>query len=207
MKLRLISRVLVLALVVVVGSIIALHDRLSQSQSTASPKLVGIDMGREPAPGFTLVDQNGASVSLEAQRGHPVVLTFLYTHCPDACPLTAEKLHAAEQSLGTRGADVRWLVVSIDPAGDTPAAASQFVAAHHLTGQARYLLGSQNQLQPVWSAYHIAVQPGQDAQAQVRSVVHSLGVYVIDGQGRERVYLDQDFDPAGLASGLRVLLG
>ncbi len=208
MKLRLISRVLVLALVVVVGSIIALHDRLAQSHSTtASPTLAGIDMGREPAPSFTLVDQNGAPVSLEAQRGHPVVLTFLYTHCPDACPLTAEKLHAAEQSLGTRAADVRWLVVSIDPAGDTPAAASEFVAAHHLTGQVHYLLGSQSQLQPIWSAYHIAVQPGQDAQAQVRSVVHSLGVYAIDGQGRERVYLDQDFDPAGLASDLRILLG
>ncbi len=207
MKLRLISRVLVLALVVVVGSIIALHNRLAQSQSTASPKLVGIDMGSDPAPGFTLVDQNGAPVSLEAQRGHPVVLTFLYTHCPDACPLTAEKLHAAEQSLGPRAADVRWLVVSIDPEGDTPADASKFVAAHHLTGQVHYLLGSQSQLQPVWSAYHIAVQPGQDAQAQVRSVVHSLGVYVIDGQGRERVYLDQDFDPAGLTSDLRALLG
>ena len=207
MKLRMISRVLVLALVVVVGSIIILHDRLAQSHPTAAPTLAGIDLGRDPAPNFTLVDQDGAPASLEAQRGHPVVLTFLYTHCPDACPLTAEKLHAAEQSLGRRAADVRWLVVSIDPVGDTPADASKFVAAHHLTGRVHYLLGSQAQLQPVWGAYHIAVQPGQDAQAQVRSVVHSLGVYVIDGQGRERVYLDQDFDPAGLAGDLRTLLG
>lgn len=207
MKLRLISRVLVLALVVVVGSVIVLRDRLVQSHPTTQPKLVGIDLGRDPAPNFALVDQNGAPVSLEAQRGHPVVLTFLYTHCPDQCPLTAEKLHATAQSLGGRAADVRWLVVSIDPAGDTPADASQFVAAHHLAGQAHYLLGTQSQLQPIWEAYHIAVQPGHDAQAQVRSVTHSLGLYVIDAQGHERVYMDQTFDPGDLASDLRVLLG
>lgn len=207
MKLRLISRVLVVALVVVVGSIIFLHDRLAQSHPTAAPKLVGIDLGRDPAPNFSLVDQTGAPVSLEAQRGHPVVLTFLYTHCPDECPLTAEKLRAAAQSLGGRAVDVRWLVVSIDPVGDTPTDATKFVAAHHLTGRVHYLLGAQSQLQPVWDAYHIVVQPGQDGQAQVRTVVHSLGLYVIDGQGRERVYLDQTFDPGDLTSDLRMLLG
>lgn len=207
MKLRLISRVLVLTLVLVVGSVIVLRDRLAQSHPTAQSKLVGIDLGRDPAPNFTLVDQDGVPVSLEAQRGHPVVLTFLYTHCPDACPLTAEKLRTAAQSLGARAADVRWLVVSIDPVGDTPADATKFVAAHHLTGRVHYLLGAQNQLQPIWGAYHIAVQPGQDAQAQVRSVVHSLGLYVIDGQGRERMYMDQSFDPGDLAGDLRVLLG
>lgn len=207
MKLRLISRVLVLALVVVVGSAIVLRDRLVQSHPTTQTKLAGIDLGRDPAPNFALVDQNGAPVSLEAQRGHPVVLTFLYTHCPDACPLTAEKLHATAQSLGGRAADVRWLVVSIDPAGDTPADASKFVAAHHLTGQAHYLLGTQSQLQPIWEAYHIAVQPGQDAHAQVRTVTHSLGVYIIDAQGHERIYMDQTFDPGDLVSDLRVLLG
>jgi protein SCO1/2 len=201
----------VLALVVVVGSIIVVHDRLAQihpaSTSTPASKLTGMDLGREPAPNFALVDQNGTPVSLEAQRGHPVVLTFFYTHCPDVCPLTAEKLHTTVQSLGPRAADVRWLVVSIDPVGDTPAAATQFVAAHHLTGQVHYLLGTQSQLQPVWDAYHIAVLPGADAQAQMRPVTHSAGVYVIDGQGRQRVYFDQAVDPEELASDLRVLLG
>ena len=206
MKLRLISRVLVLALVVVVGSVIFLHDHLAQSHAT-TPTLEGVDLGRDPAPNFALVDQNGTSVSLEAQRGHPVVLTFLYTHCPDACPLTAEKLRATTQSLGTRAGDVRWVVVSIDPVGDTPSSAAQFVAAHHLTGRVHYLLGTQSQLQPIWNAYHIAVVPGQDAQAQVRSVTHSMGLYVIDGQGRERLYLDQTFDPEGLANDLRAVLG
>ncbi|MGZ3582838.1 MAG: SCO family protein [Ktedonobacterales bacterium] len=207
MKLRLISRVLVLALVVIVGSIIVVHDRLAQSHPTTSSKMAGIDLGGEPAPNFALVDQNRAPVSLEAQRGHPVVLTFLYTHCPDECPLTAEKLHTTVQSLGPRAADVRWLVVSIDPVGDTPADASQFVAAHHLTGQMQYLLGTQSQLQPIWDAYHIAVQPGEDAQAQVRSVTHSLGVFVIDGQGHERAYFDQTFSPEELTGDLRALLG
>src|SRR5262249_14671779 len=96
LRLRQVSRILVPLLVVVVGAAIFAHDRLAASQ-TAAPSdkrsgLKGYDLGGVPAPGFSLRDQNGAAVSLGALAGGPVVLTFLYTHCPDECPLTAEKL-------------------------------------------------------------------------------------------------------------------
>lgn len=207
MRLRFISRILVGTLVVVVGLTLFVHDRLAQSHPSASvAKLHGVDMGGDPAPNFTLVDQTGTPVSLQQLRGHPVILTFLYTHCPDVCPLTAEKLHTATQSLGAQTTQVGWLTVSIDPVGDTPAAASGFVAAHHLTGQMRYLLGTQAQLQPVWDAYHIAVKPGSDGQAQIHTVTHSLGVYLIDAHGRERAYFDSTFDPSEVSADLRTLL-
>ncbi|WIG57410.1 MAG: hypothetical protein OJF49_000154 [Ktedonobacterales bacterium] len=205
MRLRLLSRITVISLVVIVAAIMIIHSATT-SASKPAPKLDGIDLGSAPAPAFSLVDQSGATISLDQLQGHPVVVTFLYTHCPDACPLTAEKLHAAAQSLGPKASKVSWVIISIDPVGDTPTAASQFLAAHHLDGEAHYLLGTQAQLQPIWDAYHIAVSPNSDdGQAQVSGISHSVGVYILDAQGRERIFLDAEFAPSTLASDLRAL--
>lgn len=210
MKLRLISRVIVVVLVVVVGALIVVRSRADAGQrtspGTSAAKLSGADLGATVAPDFTLTDASGGAVTLSKLHGHEVVLTFLYTHCPDECPLTAEKLRAAMDDLGARAtANVDWLVVSVDAAGDTPSAAQTFLATHHINGMVHYLLGTQQQLQPVWDAYHIAVQPRGDATAQIGSVSHTIGVYVLDARGDERIYLDDTFDPRDLATDLRAL--
>jgi protein SCO1/2 len=201
--------VLVAALVVVVGLIIALHDRLASGD--AAPRshataLHGILLGNAAAPTFTLADQSGASVSLAALAGHPVVLTFLYTRCPTVCPLTAEKVHAAAVALGGEATHVDWLAVSMDPVGDTPQAARDFVAAHRLTGTLRYLLGTETQLTPVWTAYHIAVASTGDAMAASGPISHNVGVYLIDTHGAEREFYDNSFTADDVASDLRLLL-
>ncbi len=54
------------------------------------------------------------------QRGKLVLLTFLYTNCPDVCPLITQNLNEALQMLGAKRDDVRVLAVSVDPEGDTP---------------------------------------------------------------------------------------
>jgi protein SCO1/2 len=202
MKLRNFSRVIVVALVVAVAAVIVVHDRLAESHANVA--LQGADLGRDPAPQFSLVDQNGAAVSLSQLKGHPVVITFLYTHCPDECPLTASKLSMAADTLGKQASDVGWVAVSLDPSGDTPAAATDFVAKHHLDGRLHYLLGTQEQLAPVWTAYHTVVQQVQ--QGSDVTLSHNLGIFLIDAQGKERVYLGSDFTPDMLAGDLHALL-
>lgn len=207
MKLRFVSRIIVLVLVVAVGGGILLHNHAQDANSprASSRTLQGTPLN-DPAPAFTLRDQTGASVSLAALRGRPVVLTFLYTHCPDVCPLTAEKLHTAARTLGADAAKVSWLAVSIDPAGDTPASAAAFVATHHLIGRLQFLLGGTSQVSPVWNAYHIPVQPEPVSPGKPTVVDHLLGLYLIDRAGQERVYMGDDFDPAVLSADLRLLL-
>ena len=49
-------------------------------------------------------------------------VTFVYTHCPDVCPLIVSNLASAERSLGAAARDVRILAVTVDPGRDTPTA-------------------------------------------------------------------------------------
>src|SRR5436309_2040259 len=76
--------VLVLVTLVTVGARAVL--------ARAQPKLTGTDLGKEPAPDFQLRDASGQAYALDQFRGKVVILTFLYTHCTDVCPLTAEIL-------------------------------------------------------------------------------------------------------------------
>ncbi len=144
-------------------------------------------------PDFTLKDQSGNPVRLSAQRGRTVVVTFLYTHCPDVCPLIAEHLaDGLRQLTPSRRAGVRVLPVSVDPQGDTPAAVRHFIAVHHLPAQFRYLTGTQAQLEPIWSAYNVAAVPN----ANDEEIDHSAYELFIDPSGVARVLFDAQVTPA-----------
>ena len=168
---------------------------LTTNPATNQSNLQGTNLGSTPAPDFLLKDQFGNSISLAQFKGKPVVLTFLYTHCPDVCPLTAEKLHTTMQSLGNNAQQVAVLAVSMDPKGDTATAAQNFSNVHKLGDYFHYLIGTHNELAPVWASYSV------DAQAATSSgsVNHSSAIYVIDKQGHERVLLDNGFSSSQLA--------
>jgi protein SCO1/2 len=205
LDLRVVSRLSVIAAIVVIALVAAVYGIIKATSGSAT--LSGTDLGGTPAPGFTLTDQNGATVSLQQLRGRPVALAFMYTHCPDVCPLTAEKMRQAAQVLGDRANAVVWLGVSVDPAGDTPDAAKQFAATHGLAGRLRFLMGTRAQLLPVWKAYFLVADESANTPAN-QVADHTGAVYLIDKQGRERVYLDSAFDPVKqLAPDLRSLLG
>lgn len=210
MSWRLASRLSVITLALLVVLIVAFLSLrnstagvVNTNSSASQTGLQGTDLGSIPAPDFQLKDQLGNSIALAQFKGKPVVLTFLYTHCPDVCPLTAEKLHATMQSLGQNAQQVAVLAVSMDPKGDTAAAAQNFSKVHKMGDYWHFLLGAHDELAPVWASYSV------DAQAATSSgtVSHSSTIYVIDKQGRERVLLDNDFSSNQLAADLKILLG
>lgn len=209
MSWRLASRLSVITLAVLVVLIVALWSwRANQSSAHTGPNtnqsgLQGTDMGNTPAPDFHLTDQFGQPISLSQFRGEPVVLTFMYTHCPDVCPLTAEKLHQVQLALGKDAAHVMMLAVSVDPVGDTQAAALNFSQAHHLTSNWHYLIGTHDQLSPIWG--HYAVQGGMPG-SNSKTVTHTDALYLIDKQGHERIFFADDFTNNQLTHDLQILL-
>jgi protein SCO1/2 len=150
-----------------------------------------------PAPQFSLRDQSGRTVSLAAQRGHYVVVTFLYTHCPDVCPVIAGNLNRALATAAARRAGLRVLAVSVDPQRDTAAAVRRYVGEHRLLPAFRYLIGTRAQLARVWRAYHVAAQPGPK-----NTVTHSTFELLLDPQGRERLAYDSTMKTGDIVNDL-----
>ncbi len=151
---------------------------------------------------FRLRDQDGKLVSLSQQRGRVAVLAFLYTRCPDVCPLIAQNLNFALRQLSAaERAQVRVLAISVDPKGDTPAAVRRFVHEHRLVPEFRYLTGTRQQLSRVWRAYHLAVRPGK-----LDSVDHSAYELLVDQQGRGRAIYDAQVEAKDVAHDVRLLL-
>ena len=171
----------------------------------APPPLKGTDLGKTPAPDFKLVDQNGSMISLADYRGKVVVLTFLYTRCPDECPLIASKLAAVSRSIGAAMDQSAFVGISVDPANDSRIEIVKFVQIHNLEGKLHYLSGTPEQLQPVWTAYSLYVASGP-AGNPLPSVAHSSRVILIDKAGNERVNFGSDFDTADVVFDIRALL-
>jgi protein SCO1 len=185
--------------------LIALTGALLLAAGATAAAPPAFDGGRienpSPLPGFTLHDQSGHRISLEGQRGKLVLLTFLYTHCKDVCPLTAQNLSAAVRLLGRKADAVRVLAVSVDPRGDTPASVRHFVRSHRLVSEFHYLIGSQAQLEPIWRVY--GVTPVKRAK---NDLDHTLYTVLADGSGKARVLYDATATPTSVAHDLRLLL-
>ena len=110
------------------------------------------------------------------------LVTFLYTHCPDVCPLIAANLNRALQQVRGR---VSVLAVSVDPKGDTPAAVRAYVQQKHLVPQFHYLLGTAAQLRRDLGAYHVAAQ-----SPAATSSTHVAYTVLVDPHGKERLIYD-----------------
>jgi protein SCO1/2 len=127
-------------------------------------------------PDFELTSQDGEPVTAAALRGRPVVVTFIYSTCEDTCPAQVQSIRGALDDLGR---DVPVVGVSVDPANDTAATARAFLLEQHMTGRMEFLLGSREQLEPLWEAFGIAPQrDGRD---------HSAYTVLVDGDGRQRI--------------------
>jgi protein SCO1/2 len=145
---------------------------------------------------WTLTDQDGRLARVGAPSSGPSIVTFLYTHCQDTCPVTASTVRGALDQLGR---DVPAYAVSVDPANDTPDSARAFLSRNHLTGRMRFLLRPDTTLQQVWTTFGI--------RPQERELEHTAYVVLLDRTGRQRVGFPGDkLTPEGLAHDLRRLL-
>jgi protein SCO1/2 len=91
--------------------------------------VIFITTGRAPAPiampsaiggPFQLVDQNSKPITDQDLKGHPFLVFFGFTHCPDVCPSTLFEVSEVLRALGPDGKDARALFVTVDPERDTP---------------------------------------------------------------------------------------
>jgi protein SCO1 len=144
------------------------------------------------APDFTLTSQDGTPATLRELRGKVVAVTFIYTSCPDVCPMLTDKMARVQDELGADfGSKVAFLSISVDPEHDTPAVLKEYAEAlgAKLEGWS-FLTGTPAAVREVAHRYGVAVGPAADGQ-----VDHTLLTTLVDRQGVMRVqYLGYRFD-------------
>ena len=186
------------ALVAGVAIGIAVHAATSRAKAPALDGQATWRSGARPAPEFALRDQHGRVVSLESLRGRSVALTFMDSLCKQACPLEGRMLASAIAQLPD-SAKPHLVVVSVDPAGDTPATVAHAARKWHLPRGTTWLLGGKRSLARVWKQYDITVDPRSG------DIVHSTAVYLIDKHGDERAGFLMPFLPDLVAGDFRTL--
>lgn len=183
-----------------------------------------------PAAIFQLQDQFGRPFSLSDHRGRVVLLTFLYTSCPDVCPIVTSQLREVHQMLGQDAGRVSFVAVSVDPERDTVEAARAYSEKWDMLDKWTYAVGSREELSPVWAAYYVdpTVDEGQEQTPEKEAsptptrqtgvaglredvlkeyqVAHSTPVYLIDQQGQTRVLFTPPLDTQALVHDIRLLL-
>jgi protein SCO1/2 len=152
----------------------------------------------QPAAPFTLTDQDGKPFSLAQARGQAVALYFGFTHCKDVCPQTLALLGKARENAHLSPAQQRIVMITVDPAHDSPAALRSFF--RRVGVKATGLTGTPAQLQRVYRAYGIAVQP------QKRDIVHTDVIFLIDANGRIVETLAPETPVKDIAADLRTVL-
>jgi protein SCO1/2 len=202
------SRVAALTLAVALAAILVGCSSGSSSPSSSSAALpsaggsgfegAALPIGA-PAHDFTLLDQAGRRVSLDAHRGGVTIVAFLYSTCGATCIVIAQQIRGALDEL-QRAVPV--LMVSAEPRADTPAHVERFLARVALSGRVSYLSGSLAQLRPIWRSFRVV-----PATAGRAAFNRSASVLLLDRSGRPRViYQLEQLTPEALAHDVRKLL-
>ena len=160
------------------------------------------------APPFALRDQSGRLVQLERLRGRPVVIAFVYSHCRDACPLTAAQIRTTQRALGVDARRIAWLAISVDPHTDSPASVRAFSRRAGLSHSWRYLFRPQATVLRTLKAYGIQPQLTQASAAKAPFLQHSAYITLVDRNGRRiESFTDSSLTSRDLTHDLRLVLG
>jgi cytochrome oxidase Cu insertion factor (SCO1/SenC/PrrC family) len=176
-KARLVGAVVAAVAVVVVTVVVVLFV-IGGEDDTASYR------GSPPPPGimlgqFELREYTGVRVSREDLEGKVVLLTFLESKCMEACPIIASQVaRTIERLPPEERRQVVAIAISTHPTDDTPASVGAFLRKQRAEGKLRYLVGSEQELRPVWRRFGVlsALDSG-DADT------HSASVHVYDRSG------------------------
>jgi len=145
---------------------------------------IGRRLVSAPVGDFTLSDQDGKLFRFAAVRGKLVLITFVYTTCPDVCPLLTAKFAAIQRALEEKRAkDYLLLTITTDPERDSAAVLKEY--AGRFSADFRhwsFLTGTRRDLAKVWKNFHVNVTKTQSGE-----VSHTTYTTLVDRRGKRRV--------------------
>ncbi|MGV8838849.1 MAG: SCO family protein [Bauldia sp.] len=184
------------------------HD-LNEVQQEMLERDQYFQVKNEPVEDFNLKDADGNPVSLSSLRGKVVVLNFIYTNCPDVCPLHSEKIAEIQRmmSLSSMREDVQFVTVTTDPRRDTPDVLRAYGELHGLD-PANWAFLTSSPESPEGTTRAIAERFGLEFTPDGDGMLmHGVATIVIDRDGRWRgTFHGLDFAPVDLVVFANALL-
>ena len=186
------------------AALIALACLVAACGQSAAPQFQLTDVtGANFGKALALTDHSGKPRTLADFQGKVVVIFFGFTQCPDVCPTTLAEMAKVVKELGADGGKVQVLFVSVDPERDTPELMKQYVTAFHpsflgLVGDAEATARSAKE-------FKVYVQK-QPTRGSGYSVDHSAGTFILDPQGRLRLFAQHGVSAPILLGDIRILL-
>ena len=154
---------------------------------------------------FRLVDTTGAPATAATLRGHPTLVFFGFTHCPDVCPTTLAILADVQKQLRQQDAGLAGLkvaLISVDPERDTPAQLGKYIGS--FGGDLIGLTGSSPEIVSVSRSFGVA-SSRVDLGGGNYTMDHSATIFALDSGGRVIAVFTPPFRAAALKADLTKL--
>jgi protein SCO1 len=160
--------------------------------------------GADYAQDFALPDQFDKPRTMADFKGKAVVIFFGFTQCPDVCPTAMADLVEVKKLLGADGEKVQGIFITVDPERDTPLVLKSYLGNFDPTFIA--LRGSAEQTAAVAKHFKVHYKKVEGKTPSSYTMDHSAGSYVLDPQGRIRLYTRYGSGAQALADDLKLLL-
>jgi protein SCO1/2 len=171
-----------------------------------TPKFNSVDItGANYARDFSLTDHSGAKRTLADYRGKVVAIFFGFTQCPDVCPTTLADMAQVKKRLGKDGDQLQVLFITVDPERDTQGVLARYVPSFDPSFVGLY--GSPDQTAATAKEFKVFYQKVAGKTATSYSVDHTAGTYVIDREGRVRLFVRHAEGVEPIVADLKRLLG
>jgi len=130
---------------------------------------------------FQLTAQAGQTVTEKAMQGHPSLVFFGFTHCPDVCPTTLFEMSEVLKAMGKDADRVTAYYISVDPERDTQAAMKEYLSS--FDPRLKGLTGSPAEIAKVLSEYRVYAKkvPLKDGDY---TMDHTALIYLMDRDGK-----------------------
>jgi protein SCO1 len=143
-----------------------------------------------PVPSFTLIDQLGRPFGSSDLAGRAALLSFVYTNCPDTCPLLTANMAQVQNRLraeGLLGSKVQLVSITVDPRRDTPAVLAEYAGRYLADPDAwRFLSGEPEAIYQVLWGFKLNTVEVARAFEGADVVPHSSRFAVVDPSGQVR---------------------
>ena len=148
---------------------------------------------------------DGTTVRMTDFEGEVVVVYFGYTFCPDVCPATLSKLAKAMDLLGEQADEVQVMMVSVDPARDTPALLQDYVT--HFHPDFLGITGDEATVNRVATLYGVFYEANAGTEATGYTIDHTSTVILVDREGYLKLVLPFEGTAEEIAADIDYFLG